>query len=131
MRYLLDTSILVWSLSEPERLNDRALQVLQNGKEEIFLSAASAWEIAIKSASGKLQLPDSPSKYVPSRMTALGLRPLHITHSHALAVSGLPSHHQDPFDRILIAQARSEGMVLMTTDHLFSKYPVQTLWCGK
>jgi PIN domain nuclease of toxin-antitoxin system len=131
VRYLLDTAILLWSLNEPERLNDNAQHVLANGSEEIYLSAVSAWEIVIKSSLGKLRLPDPPERYVPSRMTALGLRPLHITHPHALAVSALPLHHQDPFDRLLIAQARSEDMVLMTTDHLFSKYPVQTMWCGK
>ena len=131
MKYLLDTVILLWSVNEPEKLNDRALQVLQNGREELFLSAASAWEIAIKSAVGRLKLPDSPESFVPSRMARLGLRPLHITHSHALNTSVLPPHHQDPFDRVLISQAILEDMVLMTTDHEFSKYPVQTLWCAK
>jgi PIN domain nuclease of toxin-antitoxin system len=118
-------------LNEPEKLNDKSLQVLEDGTQELYLSAASAWEIAIKSALGKLQLPSPPSNYVPSRMTALGLRPLNITHSHALNISSLPFHHQDPFDRLLISQALSEGMVLMTADHLLSKYPVQTLWCAQ
>jgi len=131
VKYLLDTAVLIWSLNEPERLNDTALEVLSNGREEIYLSAVSAWEIVIKSSLGKLRLPNPPERYVPSRMTVLGLRPLHMTHPHALAVSGLPLYHQDPFDRLLIAQARSEDMVVMTTDHQFSKYPVQTLWCGK
>lgn len=130
MRYLLDTSILLWSLNEPEKLNDKALQVLENGKEELYLSAASAWEIAIKSAAGRLRLHEPPESFVPKRMTALGLRPLHITHHHALNISVLPLHHQDPFDRVLISQAIVEDMILMTTDHMFSKYSVQTFWCG-
>ena len=131
MRYLLDTGIFLWSLNEPEKLNDKAQHILGNGREEIYLSAASTWEIVIKSALGKLRLPDPPDRYIPSRMTMLGLRSLHITHPHALGVSGLPHHHQDPFDRILISQALSEDMILMTSDHLFSRYSVQTLWCGK
>jgi PIN domain nuclease of toxin-antitoxin system len=131
VRYLLDTAILLWSLNEPERLNDSVQDILAKGSEEVYLSAVSAWEIVIKSSLGKLRLPNPPERYVPSRMSALGLRPLNITHPHALAVSGLPSYHQDPFDRLLIAQARSEDMILMTTDHVFAKYAVQTLWCGK
>lgn len=131
MRYLVDTVILIWSLNEPEKINDRALKILENGKEELYLSAASAWEIAIKSAAGRLQLPDTAESFVPNRMNVLGLRPLHITHSHALNVSVLPPHHQDPFDRMLISQAIIEDMILMTSDHMFSKYPVQTMWCGR
>ncbi len=130
MKYLLDTAVFILSLKEPEKLNDKAHRILANGSEEIYLSAVSAWEIVIKWSLGKLNLPNPPAQYVPSRMTMLGLRPLHITHFHALAVSELAAHHQDPFDRLLIAQARSEDMVLMTTDHLLSRYPVRTLWCA-
>jgi len=130
VRYLLDTAIFLWSLSEPEKLNDKAQQLLATGSEELYLSSASAWEITIKSDLGKLKLGDPPSRYVPNRMNLLGLRPLHITHAHALAIAGLARHHNDPFDRLLIAQARTEKMVLMTADHVFSKYPVQTMWCG-
>lgn len=131
MRYLLDTAVFIASLNAPEKLNDNARRILVNGNEEIYLSAVSAWEIVIKWSLSKLRLPNPPVQYVPSRMTMLGLRPLHITHPHALAVAGLAPHHQDPFDRLLIAQAQSENMVLMTTDHLFSKYQVQTLWCTR
>lgn len=130
MRYLLDTGIFLWSVGPDKRLNQQARTLLLDSKQELFLSAASAWEIAIKFAIGKLDLPEPPAKYVPSRVNLLGLRTLPITQAHALAVGELPRHHNDPFDRILIAQARSEQMVLMTADPLFSKYSVQTLWCG-
>lgn len=130
MKYLLDTSVFLWSVGPLKNLNKHAQDLLSQGREEFYLSAATAWEIAIKSAVGKLKLPEPPEKLVPNSVRLLGLRPLHITQIHALGVAGLPAHHQDPFDRILIAQARIEDMVLMTTDHMFSQYPVQTLWCG-
>lgn len=131
MKYLLDTAVFILSLNEPERLNNNAQHLLAKGSQEIYLSSVSSWEIAIKWSLGKLRLPDPPAYYVPGRIALLGLKPLHITHPHALAVSDLTPYHQDPFDWLLIAQARSENMVLMTTDHVFSKYPVQTLWCGR
>ena len=98
---------------------------------EIFLSAVTSWEVAIKSQSGKLRLPEAPGTFVPRRMATQGLRPLPITHQHALAVFGLPDLHQDPFDRLLIAQANLEDMILMTANRLIEKYPVQILWAGK
>lgn len=131
MRYLLDTSVFLWGLWSLEKMNEGARQILTGGSKELYLSAASAWEIAIKSASGKLNLPGPPGRYVTDRVTLLGLQSLPITQAHALGVSELPLHHQDPFDRILIAQARTEKMVLMTTDHALSKYQVQTFWCAK
>jgi PIN domain nuclease of toxin-antitoxin system len=129
VRYLLDTGIFIWSAGLDDRL-DQATRELLAGEQEIYLSAASAWEIAIKYALGKLNLPEPPATFVPSRVKLLGLRPLPISQSHALAIGNLPRHHNDPFDRLLIAQAMSEQMVLMTADKLFSQYSVQTLWCG-
>lgn len=131
MRYLLDTGIFLWSLGGVGRLNREALELLSENKEEVYLSAASSWEISIKTSLGKLQLPDVPQKHVPRRMALLGIQALFITHVHTLAVSELPNHHRDPFDRLLIAQARSEGMTFMTADAVCAKYPVEVLWCGK
>jgi PIN domain nuclease of toxin-antitoxin system len=131
MKYLLDTSVFLWSIGPVRNLNQQAQDLLADPNEEFYLSAASAWEIAIKSSSGKLNLPEPVERLVPNALQLYGFRSLPITHLHAVAIAQLPAHHQDPFDRLLIAQARSEDMVLMTTDHLFSKYPVQTLWCAK
>jgi PIN domain nuclease of toxin-antitoxin system len=130
MRYLLDTGVWLWSQTRPERLGKRAIKLLSSVPEgdELFLSAASAWEISIKFHLGKLPLPEPPALYLPSRMR--GLVPLPITHAHALAAGELPLHHADPFDRLLIAQARLEGMVLLTADRNFRKYDVAVLWCG-
>ncbi|MGC2419864.1 MAG: type II toxin-antitoxin system VapC family toxin [Candidatus Acidiferrales bacterium] len=76
------------------------------------------------------EIPETPAKYVPKWMLNWGIRGLDISHLHALAVGDLPLHHQDPFDRILIVQAVTEGMVLLTADRAFEKYSVKSLWCG-
>lgn len=131
MKYLLDTSVFLWSVGPLRNLNQRAQDLLTDPNKEFYFSAASAWEIAIKSGLGKLSLPEPVQRLVPNALKLYGFRPLPITHLHAVGVAQLPNHHQDPFDRLLVAQARSENMILMTTDHLLSKYPVQTLWCGK
>ena len=90
----------------PGKLNRRARDLLSNEREGLFLSAASPWEISLKFGLGKLELPEPPAKYVPKWMLNWGIRGLDISHLHALAVGDLPLHHQDPFDRILIVQAR-------------------------
>jgi PIN domain nuclease of toxin-antitoxin system len=131
LRYLLDTGIWLWSLWEPERISRPAREAIANLEEEVFLSAVTSWEVAIKAGSGKLKLPEAPAAYVPRRMADQGLRPLPVSHQHALAVFGLPAHHRDPFDRLLIAQANLEDMVLITADGIFKKYPVQILWAGR
>lgn len=130
MKYLLDTSVFLWALAVPDKLNRRARELLSNQREGLFLSAASAWEISVKFGLGKLDLPEPPAKCIPAWMREWGIRALDISHLHALAVSDLPWHHQDPFDRILIVQATMEDMVLLTSDRMFAKYPVKTIWCG-
>jgi PIN domain nuclease of toxin-antitoxin system len=130
MRYLLDTGVWLWSQARPERLGRKAIKLLSAVPEgdELFLSAASCWEISIKFHLGKLPLPEPPALYVPSRLN--GLTPLPITHAHALAAGELPLYHADPFDRLLIAQARLEGMALLTADRNFMKYDVAVVWCA-
>ena len=131
MRYLLDTVVWVWSVWEPDRISRKAHEVMNDLDQEIFLSAVTAWEVAIKSGSGKLVLPEVPTTYVPRRMIEQGLRPLPVSHQHALAVFNLPNHHRDPFDRLLIAQAKIENMVLISSDKLFEQYDVPLLWAGR
>jgi PIN domain nuclease of toxin-antitoxin system len=116
---------------DPERLSPAARQVLADANEEIFLSAVTSWEIAIKFSANKLRLPESPQFYVPRRMASQGLRALEVTHSHALAVAALPSYHRDPFDRLLVAQAQLEDLVLITADSVVRRYPVKILFAGK
>jgi PIN domain nuclease of toxin-antitoxin system len=111
----------------PERLSVKARELVDAGDHELYLSAASSWEIAIKYSAGKLRLPEPPARYVPSRLEALRVIPLPIEHSHALHVATLPVHHRDPFDRVLIAQAQMENLQILTADRLFRAYDVTTI----
>jgi PIN domain nuclease of toxin-antitoxin system len=129
--YLLDTGVWLWSVGEPSRISHKARDVMADVSNDVYLSAVTSWEIAIKTASGKLQLPEPPDLYVPRRMASQGFRPLAVSHQHALEVFSLPAHHRDPFDRLLIAQAKVEDMTLISADRMFDRYPVQLLWAGK
>jgi PIN domain nuclease of toxin-antitoxin system len=131
MKYLLDTSVFLWSLGAEHKLNKKAQDLLSSSEAELYLSAASSWEIAIKFALGTLALPKPPSQFIPKATGSLGIRSLDITHFHSLTAGELPPHHRDPFDRMLIAQARMENMVLLTADRTLLKYEVKTMFCGK
>jgi PIN domain nuclease of toxin-antitoxin system len=131
MKYLLDTMVWLWSVGPTDKIGRAGLEVLANGEEEMYLSAASSWEIAIKTKLGKYELTESPGRYVPKRLAQQGIQSLSITQNHSLKVYDLPLHHQDPFDRIIIAQAIAEEMTVLTADRAFGKYPVDVLWCGK
>ena len=111
----------------PDRLSPRARSLVETFDHELFLSAASAWEIAIKHALGKLHLPEPPARYVPSRVERLKTLPLPIEHDHALRVALLPPHHRDPFDRMLIAQAQSEDLSILTADPIMARYDVNVI----
>jgi PIN domain nuclease of toxin-antitoxin system len=131
VKYLLDTSVFLWSNGALERLNRQATTVLSSKSSEVYLSAASSWEIAIKFALGALRLPSPPLQFILDALRILSIRSLEISHLHSLAAGALPPHHRDPFDRMLIAQANSEEMVLLTADRVFEKYDVETMFCGK
>jgi PIN domain nuclease of toxin-antitoxin system len=130
MKYLLDTMVWLWSVGSSENIGEAGLHILNSGEEEIYFSAASCWEIAIKTRLGKFRLPEEPVRYVPKRLAEQGIRSLSVTQNHSLKVYELPLHHHDPFDRLIIAQALSEDMVILTSDRTFSKYPAEVLWCG-
>lgn len=126
MQLLLDTHVFLWLLSEPERLGAH-LGVLEDRDNGLLFSAASSWEIAIKTQLGRLELPDSPERYVPERMRAIGAEPLPVEHRHALAVAELPLLHRDPFDRLLVAQARDLRVKIVTSDEQITRYDVDAL----
>jgi PIN domain nuclease of toxin-antitoxin system len=128
VKILLDTQRWLWMQVTPERLSQRTLELLRDPDNELYLSAASSWEIAIKFALGKLALPEPPSTYVPSRMANSGVLGLPVEHSHALQVAALPRHHRDPFDRLLIAQAQLEHLPILTSDRQFTPYEVEIRW---
>lgn len=125
MRYLLDTHCWLWLQASPERLSKEVLALLEDSANDLFFSAASSWEIAIKYALGKLPLPEPPARYVPSRMRISGCGGLPVQHVHAVRVAELPLHHRDPFDRLLVAQAQIEKLVLVTVDRQFEKYDIE------
>jgi PIN domain nuclease of toxin-antitoxin system len=131
VNFLIDTHCWLWWLSEPERLNARARRWIADRQNAVFFSAASAWEIAIKAALGKLRLPESASNYVSSRVSAQGMVPLPINQRHALHLEAMPSHHRDPFDRMLIAQAQIEALPILTADEHFLPYDVNVLWASR
>lgn len=126
MRLLLDTHVFLWLQTEPDRLGT-ALAVAEDPRNELLVSAASSWEIAIKHALGRLDLPEPPAIYVPTRIEAIGATPVAVEHPHALGVAELPAIHRDPFDRLLVVQARLLGLTLVTADHAFDGYDVEVL----
>ena len=125
MRLLLDTHVFVWFLAETGRIPGRLMAVLIDPAHIVHVSAVSIWEVAIKSGLGKLALP-------LDRLVALiddaGFSELPVVSAHALAIRHLPLLHRDPFDRLLIAQARHERLTLVTRDPDVRRYPVDTLW---
>lgn len=114
--------------ADSKRLSPQTQALLQDPENQLFLSAASSWEIAIKYALGKLPLPLPPMEYVLSRMETSGTTPLPIQHSHALRVGSLPHHHADPFDRLLVAQAQLENLDILTADPKLEAYEVSLIW---
>jgi PIN domain nuclease of toxin-antitoxin system len=131
MRLLLDTTILLWSLAESHKLNSRAIALLSLEDTNLYLSSVSAWEMAIKYDLGTLKLPAAPDVLIPEALRGRNMRSLDITPSHGIAAGRLPRHHRDPFDRMLIAQAQTEGLILLTADRIFQKYSVEQVFCGR
>lgn len=123
--YLLDTHIWLWLIAKPEKLPEDFVEEIRSPSIKLFLSAASSWELAIKHALGKITLPADPSHFVPRHMSASGVSGLPVGHAHALRVAGLPHHHRDPFDRILVAQAQVEDLCLATADKAMEAYDVK------
>lgn len=120
MNLLLDTHVLLWWLDDPALLSSEARTVIAEGRNPVFVSAAAVWEIIIKKARGKLKAPDNLEEVLEQER----FQPLPITIPHALAVGALPPLHEDPFDRIQVAQAKVEGLVLVTRDSFQMKYGV-------
>lgn len=127
MKLLLDTHIFLWSLLEPEKLSDEAVDLLNNPETEKYVSAATAWEISAKHAEGSVILPKGPREFVTEYVAAAGLLQLPVTLTDALAAGELPAVHKDPFDRILIAQARENEMFIVTNDPIFGDYEVRLI----
>lgn len=123
--HIIDTHILLWLLSEPEKLSEQAKKILQ--EDDLCVSMASLWEIAIKQSNGKLDLPFSPEELyticLERDIQIRQIQPHHLNH-----LRNLPKIHNDPFDRLIICQALADNIEILTKDSLIPKYPVKTVW---
>lgn len=128
MRLILDTHVFIWWDSEPERLSPRALSLCRDRENQLHVSVASLWEIQIKSQLGKLKLSTPLPDIVAAQQEANGLVLLSIHPNHTYALDSLPALHKDPFDRMIVAQARTEKLRVVTHDELLRKYPIDTEW---
>jgi PIN domain nuclease of toxin-antitoxin system len=128
LRVLLDTHALLWWDGDDRRLSQRARELIEHRETELILSVASVWEMVIKVARGRLRLGLPPDRLIAEAQQEQGLITLPVELAHALAVADLPRQHADPFDRLLIAQARVEGLPIVTSDPVFAKYDIDTVW---
>jgi PIN domain nuclease of toxin-antitoxin system len=128
MKLLLDTHAFIWWDSDPTRLSQRVMTLCQSSSTTLLLSVASVWEMQIKQQLGKLQLRVPLAGLIAAQQQTNGLEVLPVQIDHVLALDNLPLHHKDPFDRLLISQSQVENAILVSTDSIFSQYPVTVLW---
>ena len=128
MRLLLDTHTFLWWIADDSRLSSRAAALIAEGDNEAYISAASAWEIVVKSGLGRVEVPEPVDRFLTSQLEANAFLPLPIHVRHALGLSSLPDVHRDPFDRILVAQAVAEELTLVSADSVLRRYPAAVEW---
>ena len=128
MKALLDTHTFLWWITDQPRLPQGVRAIIENGGNEIFVSAATGWEIIIKFQLGRLILPDDPETYLMDQIQRNAFQTLPIRIDHSLHLLALPSLHKDPFDRMLIAQAQFEHLSILTSDKQIARYPVEVIW---
>jgi PIN domain nuclease of toxin-antitoxin system len=121
---LLDTHVFVWALTATDRVPDAAWPILRDPERRLLLSVASAWELAVKSARGRIRLTGGVARFVAEGCRRAGVDLLGVDLEHTAAVERLPHHHRDPFDRMLVAQAQVEGFALLTYDQALAAYDV-------
>jgi PIN domain nuclease of toxin-antitoxin system len=127
VRYLFDTHAWLWLLLAPKRVGKKTKALVLDGRHEFHLSIASAWEIAVKHAAGRLALPEDPLEYVQSRTRDDGVKLLPIRLEHVCGAAVLPRHHADPFDRLLVSQARAEDLAIISHDENVALYDVRVI----
>jgi len=128
MKVLIDTHTFLWWNTGDPLLSVHAKEIIADGRNEVYLSAASVWEIVIKTAKARLILPEAPAQYISKRMSLYRFKSMPIQISHAAHVYELPPYHNDPFDRMLIAQSRLESIPLVTRDEEIQRYDLETIW---
>jgi PIN domain nuclease of toxin-antitoxin system len=127
VKLLLDTHIVLWSATEPDRLAANARTAVEDGTNDVLVSVVVAWEIAIKQSLGKLDLPGPAEAWLPEVLRRTGFEVAELGLAAALRVRALPWHHRDPFDRLLVAHALEEGCTIVTHDGAFARYGVAVL----
>jgi len=125
---LLDTCTFLWMAGGGAKLSSRAAAAIADPANDVYLSAASVWEMVTKHARGRLPLPSPPAQFVPLQRERRGIRALAIDEEAVLQGTRLPPLHRDPFDRMLIAQAIAHGLAIVTPDPLVTQYPVRVIW---
>jgi PIN domain nuclease of toxin-antitoxin system len=128
VRILLDTHAFVWWVLDDARLSPVSRELLLDRSNDVLLSAASAYEISVKAARGRLTLPEPAETYVSSRMASEGFTPLPVQISHAVRAGSLPPIHRDPWDRLLVAQSQLDDVPILTADPVIGQYDVETIW---
>ena len=128
MRLLLDTCTFLWLIIDSPLLSSRARELFSSPDNEVYLSAVSTWEIALKHSLGRLPLPESPQRFIPSQREKHGIQGLSLDEESTLQSLRLPPLHNDPFDRMLVCQAIVEGLAILTPDSLVSQFPVRVMW---
>jgi PIN domain nuclease of toxin-antitoxin system len=128
VRLLLDTHAFMWWVLDDPRLSATGRDLIADRSNDVLLSAASAYEIAVKAGRGRLTLPEPPESYVASRMVGEGFTPLAIQVAHAVRAGSLPPIHRDPWDRLLVAQGQLDDVPILTADPLIGRYEVETIW---
>jgi PIN domain nuclease of toxin-antitoxin system len=128
VRVLIDTHIFIWYVQSSDRLPSSVIAMINDGRNDILFSIASVWEMAIKQSSGKLNLGNPYSSFIAEQMRLNSMELLPVRLEHLDLITTLPLHHRDPFDRLLIAQAIVEDIVIISADSAFSLYPVQRMW---
>jgi PIN domain nuclease of toxin-antitoxin system len=128
MKLLLDTHAFLWWDEASPRLSKRARELISDPDNTLYLSVVSAWEIVLKVGTGKLKLPSALAVYIPARLAHYRFEMLRLGLDHVLAAETLPTHHRDPFDRMLVAQAEVERLPILTHDPQIRKYSVETVW---
>jgi len=128
VQYLLDTHVLLWWITSDKRLSSKARALITSSRNTLYWSVASSWEVSIKHALGRLVFNEPPEVLIPAELERNRIETLVITNAHAFMTGKLPIPHKDPFDRLLVAQARIESLTIVSNDALLNRYDVDVFW---
>jgi len=128
LRLLLDSNVLLWALSDRKRLTAKVRRLIESDEHELFVSRASIWELSIKVAKGRLEMPGSSIQSLLDEIGKMGMLILPIVDAHILRTETLPHHHGDPFDRMIVAQALEEGCTILSSDAALAAYDAKVIW---